>query len=354
MRPAGASGVSLQTSSEVGHAHHSARTSIVGAGRRPDSGGGLPSWPPRLHRVRGGLRRDVGEPRPGADRGGRRRARGCDLARLRQRDRFRRREDQSAGDGASRTASGAQQPDVQLDGCHVSAVPAGAPGPPDTCVQVDAFRNQARGNALPMFFGNLVGVSSQGVRATATAQIVTADTTECLKPWAILDRWDEYDARRRAGLPEPRSGLHLASSTFDKYSDGKGTNPPQETGSLRSPECHIESEPGFACRTMKVAGSQSRSATTATRVSSGGSGRSACRDSTGRTAADVYRDNIQSCNGLPSSYAEPGTVCPTNIGNRRRGVLGGARVLSASEPGNMVGPTRQGIETLIARDPGAS
>ena len=47
--------------------------------------------------------------------------------------------------------------------------------------------------------------SSQGVRATATAQIVTGNHTDCLKPWAILDRWDEYNAA--GGEPDyPESG----------------------------------------------------------------------------------------------------------------------------------------------------
>src|SRR3954451_7618437 len=79
----------------------------------------------------------------------------------------------------------AAAPDVQLTDVTFPACPPGAPGLPDTCVKVDAFRNQSRGNQLPMFFGSLVGIGGQGVRATATAQIVTGDTTDCLKPWAI-------------------------------------------------------------------------------------------------------------------------------------------------------------------------
>ena len=72
-------------------------------------------------------------------------------------------------------------------------MPPGAPGPPDTCVKVDAFRNLARGNPLPVFFGSIVGLTNQGVRATATAQIISANMTDCLKPWAVIDRWDEFD-----------------------------------------------------------------------------------------------------------------------------------------------------------------
>ena len=61
----------------------------------------------------------------------------------------------------------------------------------DDCVRVDVYRNQARGNPLPMFFGWLVGVTDQGVRATATAQAAAANASDCLKPWAVADKWDE-------------------------------------------------------------------------------------------------------------------------------------------------------------------
>ena len=91
--------------------------------------------------------------------------------------------------------------------------PPGAPGLPDTCVKVDVFRNQARGNALPTFFGRVADVMDQGVRATATAQIATGDTTDCLRPWAIVDRWNEF------GPEGPTPG---PLSTYDKYSDGRG------------------------------------------------------------------------------------------------------------------------------------
>ena len=116
-----------------------------------------------------------------------------------------------------------QAPDVQPTDVTFPACPPGAPGPPDMCVRVNAFRNQARGNALSMFFGNLVGVGSQGVRATATAQVVAADTSECLRPWAVIDRWNEFHTDQ----PEPDTPDNdfAWSSTYDRYSDGKGGRP---------------------------------------------------------------------------------------------------------------------------------
>ena len=132
-----------------------------------------------------------------------------------------------------------QAPDVELTDVTFPPCPPGAPGLPDTCVKVDAFRNQARGNPLPMFFGNLVGVTAQGVRATATAQIVTGNTTDCLKPWAILDRWNEFGAE---------GPLHARRrSTYDKYSDGKGQAPPQENDVYIPPSAASDRAPGSRC-----------------------------------------------------------------------------------------------------------
>jgi Flp pilus assembly protein TadG len=85
---------------------------------------------------------------------------------------------------------------------HVAIVPCPAEisGPAETCVRADVYRNQARGNPLPTFFARLVGVEEQGVRATATAQVLRGNTATCTRPWAIPNRWleardaaDEYD-----------------------------------------------------------------------------------------------------------------------------------------------------------------
>ena len=218
-------------------------------------------------------------------------------------DRFRSREDQSPCDHPRERRLGGATGRAAVE-CDVPAVPTRSTGPPDTCVRVDAFRNQARGNALPMFFGNLVGVSSQGVRATATAQIVSADTTECRSPGPS---WiDGTSTTPREPSPTTRTRIRTtASSTFDKYSDGKGTNPPRSRISTFPPVPH-RMEPGFACRMMKVAGSRSRSATTATRFRRVGSGRFACRDSMERTEGTYTARTSRAATGCRPATPNPG------------------------------------------------
>lgn len=65
--------------------------------------------------------------------------------------------------------------------------PAGVVG---RCVRVDVYRDGTNGSAvLPTWFGPLLGITSQGVKATATAIVQTANTTNCLRPWAVADKW---------------------------------------------------------------------------------------------------------------------------------------------------------------------
>jgi hypothetical protein len=93
------------------------------------------------------------------------------------------------------------------------------------CVRVDVMRGtpdhagRRRLNVLPTFFAQLVGITSQGVRATATAQVVAGNATNCLKPWVMPDRWTDTngDGKFQTGEPyqapsatDPGTGWRLA------------------------------------------------------------------------------------------------------------------------------------------------
>jgi hypothetical protein len=245
-----------------------------------------------------------------------------------------------------------QAPDVQLSDVTFPPCPPGAPGPPDTCVKVDVFRNQLRGNPLPIFFANLVGVGTHGVRATATAQIVGADTVDCLKPWAVVDRWDEFEpGGAEPDYPNPDPDF-LPTSTYDKYSDGKGNNPLPEADFYK-PASATDNGTGFRLPYDEGLRYAIKVGDASNVVSSGWFRAIKLPRLDGQNGGSVYRDNIESCNGLPSSYAKPETVCPANIGNADMAYWA-ARGCYAVETGNMVGPTGQGIQTLIDKDKGAS
>ncbi len=118
-------------------------------------------------------------------------------------------------------------PDVTLADVTFPPCPPGAPGPVDQCVRVDVFRNQRPGgNPLPAFFASLAGVTDQGVRATATAQIVYGDSADCLLPFAIPDRWrevrDDWSIEPPPGMPTGEDDNTIS------YPDDDAQGPPDE------------------------------------------------------------------------------------------------------------------------------
>jgi hypothetical protein len=68
---------------------------------------------------------------------------------------------------------------------------------PDECIRVDTYRTGEganHGTALPTWFANLFGTSSQKVRAMAVAYVGSANSTDCLKPFAIPDLFTNNNA----------------------------------------------------------------------------------------------------------------------------------------------------------------
>ena len=75
--------------------------------------------------------------------------------------------------------------DIYIEGCPPTLAWGAA-----TCVRAQVFRNQGR-SPLPTIFAPLVGVTEQGVRATATARTIAANAAKCLRPWVVADKWLE-------------------------------------------------------------------------------------------------------------------------------------------------------------------
>ncbi len=78
--------------------------------------------------------------------------------------------------------------DVTFTNAPADMCPADANGLTG-CIRVDVYRNQERTNALPSIFGQIFGLTGHGVKATATARVAVADSSDCLKPWIIPDKW---------------------------------------------------------------------------------------------------------------------------------------------------------------------
>ena len=82
--------------------------------------------------------------------------------------------------------------DVCFTGQPADMCPADATGG-TPCIRVDVYRNQARNNRCRRSSVRPSG-SPHGVRATATARVAIADSSTCMKPFIIPDKWvDNYD-----------------------------------------------------------------------------------------------------------------------------------------------------------------
>jgi hypothetical protein len=210
-------------------------------------------------------------------------------------------------------------PDVQMasDVRFYSDAPAAFPATcvNDDCIRVDVYRNQARGNPLPMFLGFLVGLTDQGVRATATAQASTANGSECLKPWAIADKWAENNPV--IGAPwSPTSTFDTTGTHPDVYTPPSANSTGTSFTLANDLGVKLTLKVGQPGDAINPGWFQAIDLS----CEAGGGGGGSC-----------YRNNISGCSG---TLWKIGDDLP-------------------KENGNMVGPTKQGVNDLVALDPNA-
>ena len=113
----------------------------------------------------------------------------------------------------------------QTAGSHEVLVDGGA-CPPGVahCVKVNIYRDGTSGStALPQFFTPMLGVASHGVVATATAIVGPANTTTCLKPWALPDKWLDNGTDLLAEDVDPVETFHQWGGGPDIYVRPNGT-----------------------------------------------------------------------------------------------------------------------------------
>lgn len=178
-------------------------------------------------------------------------------------------------------------------------------------VTVTVHRTTERGNAVPTQLARVLGIDEANVNARATAAAVEAGGVNCLLPLAIPDRWfdspdtpdgtfdppddwyEPYEANMDPNLQDVPSGYtgYGPNNWGDNVVIKPGPGPGQMNSSWYFP--------------WRPPGQQG--------------------------AAD-YRENIQECVDPELTYSI-GDVVDT-------------------EPGAMVGPTRQGFQHLIDQDPG--
>ena len=242
-------------------------------------------------------------------------------------------------------ANSAANVDVTLSGDGTSLPPCGTnPG----CVRVDVMRNMpardgtVKGGALPVYFSHLVGMSNQGVRATATAQAGSGNSIRCLLPFAVIDRWaDNFDENVNttyfpndgqpgtAGWTQNDMFQPVSLGHNDLYVGPYGNNP-AHTGWRVTTD--------YGRQLILKDGS----------VGQYSSGWAMEVDLPASTGSDDYRWNIQNCNRQPVGIATEANTCPTV--DEPNGCI-------SVKTGVSQGPTSQGIgdmaRGLVGQDPAA-
>lgn len=108
------------------------------------------------------------------------------------------------------------------------ACPTGSPAVPGACLQVRVSRGTASGTPLPAFFSRLFGVNAADVTASASAKVMLGNATPCLRPLAIVDRWnDRYDT--------PNDGAWTSDDYFDGFDPSGMPNLPPGVADLYTP-----------------------------------------------------------------------------------------------------------------------
>src|SRR5262249_30054440 len=198
------------------------------------------------------------------------------------------------------------------------------------CVRVDVFRDGTNGSTeLPTYFGNIFGITSQKIKATATAQVAAANGTDCLRPFAVPDLYTDFtpgDADTPTGEyhhwknKNPGKGNVLANpDTYVKPTSG----PPPDPGTGYT----IDNNYGQAI-TLKFGQPNGSDPIAPGWYMPIDVPRA---DGTPATGGARYSANISGCNGIP-----------VKIGD-----------ILLTESGGKIGPTKKGIEDLVAQDPSA-
>lgn len=175
-------------------------------------------------------------------------------------------------------------------------------------VEVTIGRTQARGNPLELFFAAVLGVDETEVVATARVEAQQVCSSECVKPFSVPDlfSWDDVDGDGELDTDVPAELDSVEVIGYDRaYNHGD-----RVTLKIGNPQETVSPGHFFAIDLPPV------------------------NRATPVTGASEYELNIASCEGSNQYLVSVGDELQL-------------------EPGNMVGPTKKGIEDLVAQDPNA-
>jgi Flp pilus assembly protein TadG len=185
-------------------------------------------------------------------------------------------------------------------------------------VKVSVRRTASRGNPVATLIAKYFGRVTSDIGATATAEASPANAMDCVKPFTIPDKWiekqtppwdtsDTYDAYSNKGVPLANPDIYIPAYTSDGYPD------PSYTG------YRMFGTPNDVGTALTIRAGTGNNISPSMYFSLA---------MTNDTGGSDYRWNIANCNTKHYHWGD-GLV---------------------QEPGDMMGPTIQGIDELIAMD----
>jgi hypothetical protein len=179
-------------------------------------------------------------------------------------------------------------------------------------VKVDVYRTNDRGNPIATLMGRFFGVDNVNIVADATAEASPANAMTCVMPFTIPDKWIE----RQTPAYDPDDTFEMYDNRGNMRSDADVYVPATQSGYT-----------GYSA-------ARDRGMQLMIRAGTGNDINPSMYFSYsigGVTGADQYRWNIANCNTTIMGFND----------------------LLLMEPGNMMGPTVDGIDDRIALDPDA-
>jgi Flp pilus assembly protein TadG len=189
-------------------------------------------------------------------------------------------------------------------------------------IRVTVRRTAERGNPVSTLIAQFFGMTAADIAATATAELSPANAMTCVKPFTIPDKWIEMQT-------PPWDG----TDTYEAYYTSgplKGQKRPDADIYIPAVDANGNPNPDYTGYNMQ----SNRGQRLVIRAHHGNNINASFYFSIaigGETGGSDYRWNIANCNQHIMHYGE----------------------LLLQEPGAMSGPTAQGIQELIDRDPGA-
>ena len=204
--------------------------------------------------------------------------------------------------------------------------------PGDPRITVTVQRTAARGNAMPTFFAKILGISTVDVSATAKAEAYNPGGatngppigTFCVKPW-LLPNCDSDPNHLSPSNPlctGSPGGYFINPSTYAIQNPG----PVSQGGVVGQLMTIKPGTPGAATAPSQFFPVILPPGTAPAECPT-------CSNGGGTGGASLYRQNIECCNSR---------------------VISCGAITLQPETGNVVGPTRQGVDCLIHQGPGGT